>query len=119
MRYKTLVRILLKILGVYFILDGGARFASRIGGVVFASANLSLPGSIWFLPLVGGAGVVVQLVAGFYLFFGGKWVANWIIPGNRPYCPECGYDLTGEIGGRCSECGTAFKAEDVEPRTDG
>ncbi|MGB7157408.1 MAG: hypothetical protein WBD40_05045 [Tepidisphaeraceae bacterium] len=32
------------------------------------------------------------------------------IPGNRPYCHECGYDLTNAVGHVCVECGTPFKA---------
>jgi hypothetical protein len=26
-------------------------------------------------------------------------------------CPHCGYDLTGNVSGRCPECGTAIKHE--------
>ena len=29
----------------------------------------------------------------------------------RGYCPECGYDLTGNVSGRCPECGEAFERE--------
>jgi hypothetical protein len=54
---------------------------------------------------------LLQLAAGLYLFFGGKWVADKAIPSNRPYCHECGYDLTGAVGNICAECGTPFKSE--------
>ncbi|MFQ5807376.1 MAG: hypothetical protein ACE5I3_13090 [Phycisphaerae bacterium] len=29
----------------------------------------------------------------------------------RGFCPECGYDLTGNVSGRCPECG-----EEISPR---
>ena len=48
-----------------------------------------------------------------YLFFGGKWVADKAIPGNRPYCHECGYDLTNAAGNVCTECGTPFKPAEM------
>jgi hypothetical protein len=43
---------------------------------------------------------------GFYLFFGRKWIVNLAIPSNRPYCAECGYDLSQTRSLRCPECGT-------------
>ena len=48
-----------------------------------------------------------------YLFFGGKWIADKAIPGNRPYCHECGYDLTNAVGNVCTECGTPFRVAEV------
>jgi len=30
------------------------------------------------------------------------------------HCVRCGYDLTGNVSGRCPECGTAFKREEKE-----
>ena len=58
--------------------------------------------------------VVFKLGAGLYLFFGGKWIADKAIAGNRPYCLECGYDLTGATGNRCTEWNTPFKPGDVK-----
>ena len=52
-----------------------------------------------------------NLIAGLYLFFGGKWIVNKAIPSNRPYCHECGYELTHARSNVCPECGTEFKAE--------
>ena len=28
---------------------------------------------------------------------------------SRGHCPHCGYDLTGNVSGICTECGTAIK----------
>jgi uncharacterized paraquat-inducible protein A len=50
-----------------------------------------------------------NLIAGLYLFFGGKWIVNKAIPSNRPYCHECGYELTHARSNVCPECGTEFK----------
>jgi hypothetical protein len=33
-------------------------------------------------------------------------------------CPKCFYDLTGNVSGICPECGTAFRWEDVKPKTE-
>jgi hypothetical protein len=53
---------------------------------------------------------------GLYLFFGGKWIVDKAIPSNRPYCHECGYELTAATQNRCPECGTPFRLEDVMPK---
>ncbi len=47
-------------------------------------------------PLAAGAGLVAA-------------VAWWLDPPRRPRpgcCPACGYDLRGNVSGRCPECGT-------------
>jgi hypothetical protein len=33
-------------------------------------------------------------------------------------CPKCFYDLTGNVSPVCPECGTAFRWEDVRPKTE-
>jgi hypothetical protein len=119
MKYKTLARTLLRVLGVYFVIEGGAQLVGYIGYIVttqsYASSGRGLASIYWF----SSSRSVIVVAAGLYLLFRGKWVVDQIIPGNRPYCHECGYDLTGANGGRCAECGTAFKMADVQPRVDG
>ena len=108
MKHKTLFRLLLKVLGVYLVVDG-------VGGFIeHAIWYIELPGSgaptdFWML-LSQWAPAVLKAVIGTYLFFGGKWVVDLAIPSNRPYCHECGYDLTGAAGNIRNECGTPFRA---------
>ncbi len=115
MRYKTLFRVLLKVLGVWLFIQG-------LMGVIQASLQMlsywleSNPRmqlsffsrSIW---LFSG---VAKLLFGLYLFFGGAWIADKAIPGNRPYCHECGYDLRSAAGPDCPECGTPLGPPDVK-----
>ena len=51
-----------------------------------------------------------------YLFFRGGWISDLAFPGDRPYCQECGYDLTGNASGRCPECGTDWSKDYTEER---
>ena len=108
MKYKTLFRLILKAIGVWLGITG---LVHSVEGLCYAL--------IWFLDSgsfgtsiksasIYLAGGLLEFVAGLYLFFGGKWIVNRAIPGNRPYCPECGYDLTGNQSGHCTECGTSL-----------
>lgn len=59
---------------------------SRLGGPFIQSP-------LWFLSLVVLAPTAML------------WIRNWrVAPG---HCGKCGYDLTGNVSGRCPECGTA------------
>ncbi|MCZ6811939.1 MAG: hypothetical protein ACE10B_03625 [Phycisphaerales bacterium] len=60
---------------------------------------------MWMVYLAPYSGSIVQLAIGVYLLFGGKWIVNVCIPSNRPYCPECGYDLSKAASANCPECG--------------
>ena len=107
MRYKTLFRVLLKVLGVWLVVEGLAALignAAHVVGWLDVRAMGGFPFSLGVL--AGGLGGLVQLIAGLYLFFGGRWVIDKAIPGNRPYCHECGYDLSSPVGPQCPECGT-------------
>ena len=108
MKYKTLFRIMLKAIGVWVFVDGVGSVLGLTGYLLY---NLNTPGlgSQRWMFVFNVLAPLVQLGLGAYLFFGGKWIADLAIPGNRPYCHECGYDLTNASGNLCSECGTPFK----------
>jgi hypothetical protein len=110
MKYKTLFRMLMKAIGVWVFVEGLNGLLSQVGYIVFTftNANMRASGQGWYF-LWNIVSQLMQLGIGAYLFFGGKWIADLAIPGNRPYCHECGYDLTNAAGNVCTECGTAFR----------
>ena len=108
MRYKTLFRVLLKVLGVYLVVTGLGSTFYFITGIVFEMfGSGGLTSSLWPLSFSG----LFSLAIGLYLFFCGKWIANLAIPSNQPYCPECGYDIGRSPGDTCQECGTLISHE--------
>jgi hypothetical protein len=109
MKHKTLFRLLIKFLGVCLTANGIVSLVSTITNIVamtlFRPAGVTYSYPYWFSLFNGLVGIAL----GLYLFFGGKRVVDLAIPSNRPYCHECGYDLTGAVGNVCNECGTAFR----------
>lgn len=108
MKYKTLFRLILKAIGVLLFFTGVAEFIMSSGWVLdfLASHSQGSRGMPIYGTITQEIAGCFKIVVGVYLFFGGKWIVNRAIPGNRPYCPECGYDLTGNKSGQCTECGT-------------
>jgi len=109
MKYKTLFRLALKFLGLWFVVDGIVDVMRVLVHDVVRHRMVGAPGIWWSANSYFGA--VVQLAMGLYFLLGGEWIVKKIIPSNRPYCPECAYDLRGMSGDRCPECGTVISRE--------
>ena len=107
MKYKTAFRLAVRAIGVYLFALG---VTGAIRGAGFAADMLGLSGmSLSWSSCSMIAEAVAKMGIGAYLFFGGQWIVNHAIPSNRPYCPECGYELTGlPAGSKCPECGVAL-----------
>jgi hypothetical protein len=105
MKYKTLFRVLLKLIGVWVFIYGLMQGAAEVRFLPFVFDDEW--GNPWESTRLIAAALGMAL--GLYLFLGGEWIVNQAIPGNRPYCHECGYDLSKVTGPECPECGTAFK----------
>jgi hypothetical protein len=89
---------------------GGGMAPALLGTAAFGLETLALLDWIdrstnWILP---GAGIWLGLLAGSTAF---GLVAGCLFPVPHPpvagCCPQCGYDLTGNLSGVCPECGAA------------
>ena len=83
----------------------------------------------WMSPAMPG-GVLFFLVFGTLMYFGAGLLLGWVIwkithrkSAEDHLCSTCDYDLTGNVSGICSECGTPIqpvrpvsKAADAEGR---
>ncbi|MCH8344127.1 MAG: hypothetical protein IH983_09070 [Planctomycetes bacterium] len=116
MKHKTWFRLVLKAIGVLLVglsLPDIVKLVAQMGHFSvsrsFASGRFPVPPPPnwwWVWNLVAEAiGHLLELGVGLYLLLGGKWIVNLCIPSNRPYCPECGYDLSKATSANCPECG--------------
>ena len=121
MKHKTWFRLVLKAVGLLLIglgipevlrntigimdllaMHGGWTFYTSYSTTMTPGTGVSSPYWILFLQALPD---LVQIAMGLYLLIGGKWLLNKIIPSNRPYCTECGYDLSKNESATCPECG--------------
>jgi hypothetical protein len=112
MKHKTLFRLLLKAIGVWVFAAGANSLFVFVTNLVVSFTFGGANRGYYWMSLIGPT---FQTCFGLYLFFGGKWIVDMAIPSNRPYCHECGYELTNASGNRCTECGTPFAVQDVAP----
>lgn len=106
MKYKTLFRVLMKVVGVWLVVQGLAGVSSMMTQLMAQDSNFPFA---YYTSQYSYS--FVELGLGLYVFFGGQWIADLAIPSNRPYCHECGYDLSKVTRGICPECGTTFRRE--------
>jgi hypothetical protein len=121
MKYKTLVRIAVKLIGVFFIVEGLVTLSFHavfLFESIFQVFGVGFDQQRGYLMVANTLPRFTQITVGLYLFFGGRRVVDAIIPSNRPYCPECGYDLTSNPTDQCPECGTRIPA-DLSRRVNG
>ena len=111
MKYKTWFRLVLKAVGILLLGLALPELLQEVGGYMVYRATAFAPTGplqdVLILVAWTVSPPVLQAAIGLYLLLGGKWVADFCVPSNRPYCPECGYDLSNtKDAGTCSECGT-------------
>lgn len=110
MKHKTWFRLVVKAIGLFVTVTALPAVIEKSGyfmaffEMFFATSARSV-GMFRWIYVTGFAGAVVQLCAGLYLFFRGQWIVNLCIPSNRPYCHDCGYDISKSHGAVCPECG--------------
>lgn len=104
MKHKTWFRLVIKAIGVLLVGLGLEGVLRSLVFVVLAAPWTNTTWNDWGWPFVS----LLQPVIGVYLFLRGEWIVNLAIPSNRPYCPECGYDLARNEGAKCPECGVGL-----------
>lgn len=105
MKHKTLCRLAVRLIGLVFLINGLLEVPAIIAVLAHARpAAVGVP--LDWAMFVGLIEPIGSILIGVYLFLGGTAVVNYLIPSNRPYCHECGYELTLPASKHCPECGT-------------
>ena len=121
MKYKTWCRVTLRLLGAFIVAAHLPTLVVRVlvtaKTAAFGSAYSRMAGSSWIEQDISMlVEEVLEVCVGLYLFSRGNWIIDRIIPSNRPYCHECGYEQTGlPAEGICPECGTTYRRAEREP----
>ena len=115
MKHKTWFRLVIKAIGVLLVASSFPYLGMGISQLLiyssFGATNNPFNANVQAGSVVWIVGSLIQLALGIYLFFGGKLIVNRCIPSNRPYCPDCGYDLSKTTSGSCPECGIVLPTE--------
>lgn len=110
-RESTLFRIVVKGLGLYFVVYGIGSFLGTMANVLvtvsmmkdtptdFARENLYRTIGYLLTP-------IFHVAVGSALLFAGRFVAGWFVSSKGRICLACGGELRGATGA-CPECGTA------------
>ena len=99
---------------VVTLIAGGYVAGSVVVTVLESIPSLKGGGRVtWLYDLilvVGVLGIPLCLACGVsrWTYMALRW--DDVQPGGR-HCTSCGYDLTGNVTGRCPECGAAIRAE--------
>lgn len=113
MTQRGLFRVLLKTLGVYFIVHGGVACLYQVVSIVrtlLADATAAA-GPDWLVSLALSAAYNVAIVlAGVYLLTGGRFLLDRAFPRGARNCQECGYDISKTTAPVCPECAAEIPA---------
>lgn len=112
-------RLLIRALGVLFIGLSVPAIVSLAGGLAssLTSTNAAALGSSeWTMYYVGtGLGYGLEAGFGIYLLFFGEGLIRKCIADTLGRCAVCQYDLHGQTGDTCPECGTPFRTPSPAP----
>jgi hypothetical protein len=119
MKHKTITRLLIKLMGVFFLLNGVAGVCGALVYLTLSLDDYDNYGDSFYLayPLSAMAASLAALLAGLFLLLASNWLVSLLIPSNRPYCPNCGYELTGMHGNECPECGVELPQQHLQQVT--